>query len=73
MAFRTIYIPVLNWAVAIKLVLAGAACLVVMDPPLRRLLGTVSPAQLERELWIRATLPRPSRGSEGKPRHQMAG
>jgi len=62
MAFlHRLYMPVLNWATANrKIVLAGAAVLVLMTIAFARLLGTGIPAQLEEgNLWIRATLRRP--------------
>src|ERR1700732_2232929 len=54
-----IYLPVLNWAVDNrKLVMAGAAGLVVMTVVFGRLLGLKFLPKLEEgNLWIRATLP----------------
>src|ERR1700726_297994 len=54
-----IYIPVLNWAMNNrKLVMAGAAALVVMTIVFSRLLGLEFLPKLEEgNLWIRATLP----------------
>src|ERR1700756_3646212 len=60
MAFlKRLYIPVLSWAVDNrKLVMAGAACLVVMTIVFGRLLGLEFLPKLEEgNLWIRATLP----------------
>src|ERR1700716_3517286 len=60
MAFlHRIYVPVLNWAVENrKLVMAGAAGLVVMTIVSSRLLGLEFLPKLEEgNLWIRATLP----------------
>src|SRR6202521_1419022 len=60
MAFlHRIYVPVLNWAVENqKLVMAGAAGLVVMTIVFSRLLGLEFLPKLEEgNLWIRATLP----------------
>jgi cobalt-zinc-cadmium resistance protein CzcA len=54
-----LYVPVLNWAVGNrKLVMAGAAGLVVMTIVFSRLLGLEFLPKLEEgNLWIRATLP----------------
>jgi heavy metal efflux system protein len=54
-----IYVPVLTWAIANrKLVMAGAAGLVVMTIVFARLLGLEFLPKLEEgNLWIRATLP----------------
>ncbi|WGS25180.1 CusA/CzcA family heavy metal efflux RND transporter [Bradyrhizobium sp. ISRA464] len=54
-----IYLPVLNWAVANrKVVMAGAAGLVVMTVIFARFLGLEFLPKLEEgNLWIRATLP----------------
>jgi cobalt-zinc-cadmium resistance protein CzcA len=54
-----LYVPVLNWAIANrKIVLAGAAVLVVMTIAFARLLGLEFLPKLEEgNLWIRATLP----------------
>ena len=54
-----IYMPVLNWAVANRrIVLAGAAGLVLITAVLVRLLGLEFLPKLEEgNLWIRATLP----------------
>src|SRR6185295_13527127 len=54
-----IYVPVLNWAIANrKIVMAGAAGLVVMTIVFARLLGLEFLPKLEEgNLWIRATLP----------------
>src|SRR6202047_2392669 len=54
-----IYLPVLNWALANrKLVMAGAAGLVVLTLAFSRLLGLEFLPKLEEgNLWIRATLP----------------
>src|SRR6202167_841992 len=54
-----LYVPALNWAVGNrKLMLAGAAGLVVMTLVLSRLLGLEFLPKLEEgNLWIRATLP----------------
>src|SRR6266853_2291373 len=60
MAFlHQLYVPVLNWALANrKLVMAGAAGLVVMTIMFGRLLGLEFLPKLEEgNLWIRATLP----------------
>src|SRR6478609_537014 len=60
MAFlHRIYVPVLNWAVGNRrLVLVGAAVLVVMTIVFSRLLGLEFLPKLEEgNLWIRATLP----------------
>src|SRR4030081_3485344 len=60
MAFlHRLYVPVLNWAVDNrKLVMAGAAGLVVMTIVFGRLLGLEFLPKLEEgNLWIRATLP----------------
>src|ERR1700732_2962076 len=60
MAFlHRLYVPVLNWAVDNrKLVMAGAAGLVVMTVVFGRLLGLKFLPKLEEgNLWIRATLP----------------
>src|SRR5438445_350166 len=60
MAFlHWLYIPVLNWATANrKIVLAGAAVLVLMTIAFARLLGLEFLPKLEEgNLWIRATLP----------------
>src|SRR5882757_2933591 len=60
MAFlHRLYVPVLNWAVGNrKLVMAGAAGLVVMTIVFGRLLGLEFLPKLEEgNLWIRATLP----------------
>src|ERR1700732_2554312 len=62
-----IYLPVLNWAVGNRnLVMAGAACLVVMTLVFGRLLGLeFLPKREEGNLWIRATLPPPISLQEG--------
>ncbi|WP_166293625.1 efflux RND transporter permease subunit [Bradyrhizobium sp. 2S1] len=54
-----IYVPVLNWAIANrKIVMAGAAGLVVMTIIFARFLGLEFLPKLEEgNLWIRATLP----------------
>src|SRR5438034_449523 len=54
-----IYVPVLNWAIANrKIIMAGAAGLVVMTALAVRLLGLEFLPKLEEgNLWIRATLP----------------
>src|SRR6202166_5373746 len=54
-----LYVPVLGWAVGNrKLVMAGAAALVVMTIVFSRLLGLEFLPKLEEgNLWIRATLP----------------
>src|SRR5690349_16225572 len=54
-----IYVPVLNWAIANrKVVMAGAAVLVVLTILFARLLGLEFLPKLEEgNLWIRATLP----------------
>src|SRR6202163_338022 len=54
-----LYVPVLNWALANRtIVMAGAACLVVMTIVFSRLLGLEFLPKLEEgNLWIRATLP----------------
>src|SRR5690349_16340013 len=54
-----IYVPVLNWAIANrKVVMAGAAVLVVLTLVFARLLGLEFLPKLEEgNLWIRATLP----------------
>src|SRR5438034_7735115 len=54
-----LYVPVLNWAIANrKIVLAGAAVLVLMTIAFARLLGLEFLPKLEEgNLWIRATLP----------------
>ena len=54
-----IYVPVLNWAVANRrIVMAGAAGLVIMTLVFARLLGLEFLPKLEEgNLWIRATLP----------------
>src|SRR5437762_324768 len=54
-----LYVPVLNWAIANrKIVLAGAAGLVLLTIMLARLLGLEFLPKLEEgNLWIRATLP----------------
>jgi cobalt-zinc-cadmium resistance protein CzcA len=54
-----LYLPVLNWAIANRtIVMAGAACLVVMTIVFSRLLGLEFLPKLEEgNLWIRATLP----------------
>lgn len=54
-----IYVPVLNWAIANrKLVMAGAAGLVIMTIICARFLGLEFLPKLEEgNLWIRATLP----------------
>ena len=54
-----LYVPVLNWAIANrKIVMAGAAVLVVMTIVFARLLGLEFLPKLEEgNLWIRATLP----------------
>jgi cobalt-zinc-cadmium resistance protein CzcA len=54
-----IYLPVLNWALANrKLVMAGAAGLVILTLAFSRLLGLEFLPKLEEgNLWIRATLP----------------
>src|SRR6266568_3081102 len=60
MAFlHRLYVPVLNWAVGNrKLVMAGAAGLVVMTIVFGRVLGLEFLPKLEEgNLWIRATLP----------------
>src|SRR5665647_3151832 len=60
MAFlHRLYVPALNWAMANrKLVMAGAAVLVVMTIVFSRLLGLEFLPKLEEgNLWIRATLP----------------
>ena len=60
MAFlHWLYMPVLNWATANrKIVLAGAAVLVLMTIAFARLLGLEFLPKLEEgNLWIRATLP----------------
>src|SRR5436190_2152735 len=60
MAFlHWLYVPVLNWAIANrKIVLAGAAVLVLMTIAFARLLGLEFLPKLEEgNLWIRATLP----------------
>src|SRR5207244_765536 len=60
MAFlHWLYMPVLNWATANrKIVLAGAAVLVLMTIAFARLLGLeILPKLEEGNLWIRATLP----------------
>src|SRR5881394_2245354 len=60
MAFlHRLYMPVLNWAIANrKIVMAGAAGLVIMTIAFARLLGLEFLPKLEEgNLWIRATLP----------------
>lgn len=54
-----LYVPVLNWAIANrKIVMTGAAALVVMTIVFARLLGLEFLPKLEEgNLWIRATLP----------------
>ena len=54
-----LYVPVLKWAVANrKVVMTGAACLVVLTIVFARLLGLEFLPKLEEgNLWIRATLP----------------
>jgi cobalt-zinc-cadmium resistance protein CzcA len=54
-----LYVPVLNWAIANrKIVMAGAAGLVLMTIVFARLLGLEFLPKLEEgNLWIRATLP----------------
>src|SRR5437870_2712853 len=54
-----LYVPVLNWAIANRrIVMAGAAVLVVTTVALSRLLGLEFLPKLEEgNLWIRATLP----------------
>ena len=54
-----LYVPVLKWAVANrKIVMTGAACLVVLTIVFARLLGLEFLPKLEEgNLWIRATLP----------------
>src|SRR6476620_7230472 len=54
-----LYVPVLNWAIANRrIVMAGAAMLVVMTIVFARLLGLEFLPKLEEgNLWIRATLP----------------
>ena len=54
-----LYVPVLNWAIGNrKIVMAGAAALVVMTIVFARLLGLEFLPKLEEgNLWIRATLP----------------
>ncbi|HKU07052.1 MAG TPA: efflux RND transporter permease subunit, partial [Bradyrhizobium sp.] len=54
-----IYLPVLNWAIGNrKIVMAGAAALVVLTIVFARLLGLEFLPKLEEgNLWIRATLP----------------
>src|SRR5437879_8370678 len=54
-----LYVPVLGWAIANrKIVMAGAAALVVMTIVFARLLGLEFLPKLEEgNLWIRATLP----------------
>jgi len=54
-----LYMPVLNWAIANRrIVMAGAAVLVVMTIVFARLLGLEFLPKLEEgNLWIRATLP----------------
>ncbi|WP_163454985.1 efflux RND transporter permease subunit, partial [Escherichia coli] len=54
-----IYMPVLNWAVANRGIMLGAAVgLVLMTLALSRLLGLEFLPKLEEgNLWIRATLP----------------
>src|SRR5215470_15113780 len=54
-----IYVPVLNWAIANrKIVMAGAAGLLLMTIAFARLLGLEFLPKLEEgNLWIRATLP----------------
>jgi heavy metal efflux system protein len=54
-----LYVPVLNWAIANRrLVMAGAAALVIMTGLSVRLLGLEFLPKLEEgNLWIRATLP----------------
>src|SRR5947199_7631233 len=54
-----LYVPVLNWAIANrKIVLTGAAVLVLMTIAFARLLGLEFLPKLEEgNLWIRATLP----------------
>src|ERR1700752_4293039 len=55
----SVYVPVLNWAIGNrKIVMAGAAALVVMTIVFARLLGLEFLPKLEEgNLWIRATLP----------------